>query len=156
MAVEIYFKKINNVLVPSDIIQEELLERLKNNSEYKAVLSQPRNLPFHKKGFTMAHVGFDLWQPPEDRQFHGKPILKNFDVFRDEMTTLAGFYDPVWSINGTMKFNPHSWAFAAADQEKFERMYSGCIDVLFRDVLSNTRYTREELDAHVNKILGFC
>lgn len=153
MAVEIFFKKMYDSLVPADKAQLELMERLKPGGEYKAVLTQPRNIGFHRKAFALANLAFEHWSPPADKEYNGLPILKNFDFFRDELTILSGFYDVVWTIGGKMKLVPHSWSWGAADQEKFERMYSAFIDVILRDIL--TTYTKEDVDRVVAEVLRF-
>jgi len=155
MAIEIYVRKVNNILMPSDIAQAELLDGLKPNSDYKAILTQPRNPLFHRKAFALSNIGFNAWIPPDDRQYKGRSIAKNFDSFRDELTIRAGFFDPVWKIGGEMRLKPHSWSWGETDQEKFERMYSGFIDVILRDVLSSKLYTQQELERQVELVLGF-
>ena len=156
MALEIYVRKVNDVLVPSDIAQSELLEGIKPYSDYKAVLSQSRHPLFHRKAFALASIGFKYWTPPDEREYKGRTILKNFEAFRNDLTIRAGFFDPVWTIAGKMELKAHSWSWAKTDQEKFERMYSGFIDVIFRDILSSKRFTYEELQRQVDIILGFC
>lgn len=153
MAIEIFFRKLYNSLAPADAAQAELMENLKPNAEYRAVLSQPRNPVFHRKAFALANIGFQAWDPPTDREYYGRPILKEFSTFRDELTIRAGFYDVTWTIDGHMRLKPHSWSWAEADQEKFERMYSAFIDVLLRDVLHN--YTKDDLEYQVEQILRF-
>jgi len=153
MAVEIYLRKLYDTLVPCDQAQAEVLERLKPNAEYKAVFTQPRNPGFHRKAFALAQIAFDAWEPPKDKEYNGKPIMKEFEAFREELTVLAGFYDVTWTLAGKMKLRAHSWAWGAADQLKFEEMYQGFITVILRDIL--TGYTKDDLDATVDKILRF-
>jgi hypothetical protein len=154
MAVEIFFRKLHHVLVPADLAQMELMEALKPNGEYKAVLTQPRHPLFHRKAFALTKVGYDAWEPPAERQYKGRPILKSFESFRDEMTIRAGFYDVVWNMKGEMRLIPHSWSWGATDQEKFERMYSAFIDVILRDVLRG--YSKDDLEDQVQRVLEFC
>lgn len=153
MATTLYLRKLYNSFVPLDLATAELMEGLKPNAEFKAELSQPRNLLFHRKAFALASIGFAAWEPPIDREYNGKPILKNFDSFRDELTIRAGFYDVTWTLDGKMRLKPHSWSWGKADEEKFQRMYSAFVDVILRDVLTN--YTEDELHNHVSKVLGF-
>lgn len=140
-------------MAPADKAQAELLEQLNPNGEYKAVISQERNGQFHRKAFALANIGFQAWEPPEDREYRGKPILKEFESFREELTIRAGFYDPCWTMKGEMRLKPHSWSWGATDQEKFERMYSAFIDVILRDILTN--YTKSDLEYQVEQVLRF-
>ena len=153
MAVEIYLRKLWDTLAPADSAQAELLESLKPNGEYKAIISQPRNPIFHRKAFALANIGFQAWEPPANREHNGKPILKEFESFREELTIRAGFYDVTWTMGGKMRLKAHSWSWGATDQEKFERMYSAFIDVILRDVLSG--YTKDDLEQQVEQILRF-
>jgi hypothetical protein len=154
MAIEIFVRKLYDKLVPADQVSADAMENLKPNGEYKAVFTQPRNAKFHKKAFVLANIGFEAWEPPADKEYNGKPILKNFDSFREQLTIRAGFYDVVWTIDGKMKLIAHSWSWASTEQTKFEEMYSQFINVILSDIMTN--YTRADLDAQVNKILGFC
>jgi hypothetical protein len=154
MATEIFVRKLYNCVVPADEAQAELFELLKPNSEYKAVFSQARSAAFHRKAFALANIGFEAWNPPEGQEYNGKPVLKTFEAFRESLTISAGFYDVTWTLEGRMKLKAHSWSWGAADQEKFERMYQAFITVILENILHN--YTKEDLDEHVSRVLGFC
>ena len=153
MATEIRVRKLYNAIVPADKAQAEVMEKLKPNGEYKAVFTQERNGPFHRKAFALASVGFDAWTPPDDKGFRGRKVEKNFDSFRDELTIRAGFYTPVYKFDGSLRLIPDSWSWGSADQVKFEEMYSKFIDVILQDVLTN--YTRGDLDRVVSEVLRF-
>ena len=153
MAVEIYLRKLYDTLCPADSAQAKLMESLSPNGEYKAVLSRPRNPYFHRKAFALASVGFDAWEPPAEKLYQGRPVVKNFDAFRDDLTIQAGFSDAVWTLDGEMRLIPHSWSWGKTDQLKFEAMYSAFIDVILRDILTN--YTKDDLDQVVHEVLRF-
>ena len=153
MAIEVYLRKLYDTLVPVDQAQALEMDKLQPNGEYKAVFTQPRHPAFHRKAFALAQIGFDVWEPPVDKSYHGKPVLKEFEVFREELTILAGFYDVTWKINGKMKLTAHSWSWGKTDQLKFEAMYSAFIDVIIRDILTN--YSKDDLEHQVEQVLRF-
>jgi len=114
-----------------------------------------RNPKFHRKMFALFQVGFDAWEPDRKHKTHkGKPVEKNFERFRSDITILAGYYDQVFDLKGRMKLEAKSISFAKMVQDEFEQLYSAVIDVLLREVC--TKYAgREELDSVVEQILNF-
>lgn len=115
----------------------------------------PRNGQFHKKFFVLLEVGFDAWEPDRVRRsYRGKPILKNFDLFREEVTILAGYYEQTFDLRGRMRLRALSISFANMEEPDFERLYSAVIDVLLREVCKNYK-NRSEIDAVVNEIMLF-
>lgn len=116
----------------------------------------PRNPRFHRKFFAMLDVGFDAWNPEVGRVrrfWKGQAIAKNLDQFRHDVIILAGFYDASYALDGTLRLTAKSMSFAKMDDLQFEKLYSAVADVLLEKVL--TKYTRDDLDEVVEKILGF-
>jgi hypothetical protein len=149
----IYLKKLYNTFCPADQISAEAMEEMKPNGVYKAVLTQPRSYPFHKRFFSLLQVAFEAWEI-SSVEHKGRVVEKNFDRFRKDITILCGYYETVFNIKGEMRLEAKSISFANMEQGEFEKLYSRAIDVILKEVLSN--YTAEDLDSQVNKILGFC
>ena len=139
--------------MPADSANMEVMECFTNGQDYKAILTQPRNPGFHRKAFALAKVAFKAWEPPENIDWNDRIIGKDFDSFRDMLTIKAGYYKPVWNLDGEMILKPDSWSFAKTDQLKFEKMYSAFIDVILQDILTN--YTEDDLDFQVEQVLRF-
>ena len=116
-------------------------------------VSFPRNPKFHRKFFALLQVGFEAWEPAFEVRVGGEPVGKNFERFRKDVTILAGFYEPAFSLDGTLELEAKSIAFANMDDAEFEKVYSAVANVLLSKVLRN--YTREDLDNHVNRIMDF-
>lgn len=116
----------------------------------------PRNYEFHKKFFVLLTVGFDAWVPDRKRYaYRGMVIQKNFDRFREQVLILAGYYDQVFSLSGDrMEMVAKSISFAKMDDLEFDTLYQSVVTVLLEKVLT-TYKGREELDAVVQRILGF-
>ena len=123
------------------------------NTEYKAELTRPRNLKFHRLFFALVKVAFDAWDMP-DSEYKSVKIEKNLDRFRKDLLIMAGYGYPVVNIKGDVRFEAQSMSFGSMDQDEFETLYNRVIDVILSKVLSN--YTRDDIDDQVNRILRFC
>jgi len=152
MGTEVIVRKLYDSFVPVDMYNLDKMESLPANTEYKAVLTRPRNLPFLKKFFALVNVAYEGWNP--DPVFHkGIEIKKNKEVFRKNLVILAGFYDTVFNINGDLRLEAKSISFANMSEDEFGLLYSKFIDVVLGKVLTN--YTEDDLHHQVDKILGF-
>ena len=140
------------VIIPSLDDDAKKLERFKVGVPFSVTVKQPRNSKFHRKFMAMLNIGYEAFEPDE-KEYKGMPVQKDFDRFRKDAVIAAGFYDLVSDINGNVKAQAQSISFASMDDEKFERVYSKVVDVLLQRVLKN--YTRGDLDAVVDQVLGF-
>jgi len=114
-----------------------------------------RNSKFHRKFFVLLTVGFEAWDPGrKHKTYKGMPVSKDFEVFRSDVTILAGHYEQTFNLRGEMILRAKSISFAAMDDDEFEQVYSSVANVLLETVL--TKYAgREELDAVVERVIGF-
>ena len=55
-------RKLYNSFVPVDQNAAELMEKMRPNAEFKAEITQPRNIGFHRKFFALLDVAFDAWE----------------------------------------------------------------------------------------------
>jgi hypothetical protein len=152
MAEIVLTKTPMGTLAPVDQTGVEYIAKLKVGAGVKATVKRENNLQFHKKMFALANLAFDSWEP-EEKTHKGIPIKKNFDQFREDITILAGFYETSIRLNGDIRFKAKSWSFASMEDDEKERLYSAIIDVVLSRVL--TKYTRENLDEVIEKLLRF-
>jgi hypothetical protein len=146
----------NGTLAPADQETQEAVAKLKLGQAMHGKFSRVRNYKFLQKFMTLVRFGFDRWSDSVPQRTHrGQPVQANLDRFREEVTILAGHYDTVFSINGEMRLRAKSISFANMEEDEFEKVYSGVIDVLLQKVLSHTRMTEEELRAAVDRILAY-
>lgn len=138
--------------IPADQVSADAMEKMKWGKEYKAEITQPRNLGFHKKFYAMIEVAFDAWEMPVN-QYKGIQIEKNRDRFRKDLMIMAGFGYPVVNIKGDVRYEAQSMSFANMKQDDFECLYSRVVDVVLQRVLTN--YSRDDLDDVVAEVLGF-
>jgi hypothetical protein len=150
---EVLLKKtLGGALVPLDEGQEDLLKKFGVDSLLRCEIKQVRNPRFHRKFFALLNVGYEAWEPPM-QEYKGYEVQKEFEHFREDVTIAAGFYVVTTNLHGTVRLRAKSISFAKMDEDEFERLYNNVANVLLQSVL--TRYSRRDLDAVVNRILGF-
>jgi glycogen debranching enzyme len=152
MAVEIVVRKLYDTLVPVDTCQLEVMEELKMNGEYKAVLTQPRNLGFHKKFFALLNTCYKNYEQPEVF-YQGARVFKSLDRFREEIIIGCGYWELGLDKKNRVIQVAKSISFAKMDQLQFEQLFRKAIDVILADYLPN--YDREDMDSMIDEILRF-
>jgi hypothetical protein len=144
-------KRPNGSFMPAYPLDAEKAKRFVTGEIVQAKVTKPRNPKFHRKFFALLNVGFDYWTP--EAEYKGRVVEKNMDRFREEVTILAGYYDVVASLGGSVRLKAKSIAFANMEEDEFERLYSAVINVILQKVL--TTWTREDLDDVVDQVLRF-
>jgi len=137
------------VLVP--IARNEWFEKLAYGIACLLKITVPRNYKFHKKWFALVKFAFDNWEPNEEM------AAKNFDLFRSEITILAGHYDIVCSlgINEVRKV-AKSISWAKMDEEAFSTFYDCTVSAVWKQVFAQKEgYTQQELDRVLNELMSF-
>ncbi len=150
---DIYLVKTpTGALVPADSQSAEYLARQKIGQGFKAGITRARNIKFHRKFFALLNYAFDRWEPVE-KLYNGKPVAKNFNQFRSDITILAGYYDTAIRMDGTVRVTPKSIAFHRMDEDEFTALYSAVIDVLLQRIFVDQ--TRDDVENVVNNILAY-
>ncbi len=149
---EVDFIKTPTGIIPMTQTDEDTIKKWGNGEVVHATVKRPRNSKFHRKFFAMLQVGFEAWEPPEV-EHNGLPAQKNFERFRKDVITAAGFYEPVVNLRGDVRAEAKSISFANMGEDEFAEVYNKCADVLLQRVLKT--YTRDDLDAVVNELMGF-
>lgn len=132
-----------------------MVEQLGDGEIVKLKHTAPRLGWKHRKFFAMLNVGFEHWEPVRKRKtYKGRPIEKNFDQFREDVTILAGFYEQTFDLKThRMTLKAKSISYDRMEQTEFDKLYNAVANVLLNDVLSN--YTRADLDRVVEQLLHF-
>lgn len=110
MATDVYMRVVPGGLMASNGAEASKLEDLVGK-EVRAVISQPRNLGFHKRYFAMLKVGHDM----ASTEF-------NMEQFRLYVQAGAGYCEFIQGPNGLVAV-PRSISFASMDQTEFEKLY---------------------------------
>lgn len=116
----------------------ERLQRFKNGETYTAEIKLTRNPSFHRK--VMAFFGFCFahWSAERAGLEH-MDEHSQFDRFRKDLTILAGFYVKTVRLNGDIRVEAQSLAYANMEQEKFEMVFSALINAAIKHVFSGTK-----------------
>lgn len=139
-------------LIPVDQAGFEFIDTLSPGKQVKCVITQPRNLGFHRKFFALLDVAFDAWEAPA-LVHKGVIVEKNRERFRKDLTILCGHYETVVNINGELRLEAKSISFSSMDEKDFGALYSTAIDAILGKVLKD--YTKDDLDRIVNQVLSF-
>ena len=114
---------------PIDDMEAEALSNLPNAS-YEVEIKRSRNPAFHGKMFAFLGFCFAHWK--SDREFMDEK--GQFDVFRKNLTVLAGFYNEYYTIGDTVRIEAKSLSYSNMDQAEFEQCYNALISVAIRKI----------------------
>lgn len=134
MATEIYCRVVPGGLMALNQAEAEKLEDLVGR-EVKAVITQPRNLAFHRKYFALLKVAHDMSNTDMNRE-----------QFRIYVQAGAG-YCTFTQLDGKSLAIPKSISFASMDEIEFNRLYN--------DVLSFVCETWALDQEQIQQIVGF-
>jgi len=149
-------KAANGALVPLDDEQAQKLKRFKVGSVVRGEFVEMRNGKFFRKWWTLANFAYDLWaESMEPMEYRGQRVQPVFEKFRKDLTILAGFYHPVFNIDGSFKVEADSIAWAKMSEETFAVLYSKTIDAILAKVLPRHGLNHETLANHVDRVLEF-
>lgn len=143
-------KRIDGVLVPATEQDAEYISKIKDG--ITAEVKQFRNVRFHKKLFALLNYAFDNWEP-EQKEYKGEVIQKNFERFRADIIILAGFYTSTVNIKGEVRLMPKSISFAKMKEEEFNKLYQSVLTVIIEKILTN--YRKEDVERVMNNLIGF-
>lgn len=125
-------------MMPASDMEAEKLAKFKTGELYTAEIKLTRNPAFHRKVFAFFNFCFEHWRG--DNEFQSE--AKQFDVFRNHLTVLAGYYDTYHNISGGVRVEAKSLAYGNMTQEDFEQCYTALINAaskhVFRSADQNT------------------
>jgi hypothetical protein len=144
---------------PADDEAQDQVKKFKLGALAKMDVVQMRNGAFFRKWWALVKLGYDYFVDTcEPQEYKGQPVLPEFDRFRKDVTILAGFYRPVWNVNGEMRIEPESLAWSNMDEDRFAKLYDATIRVLLGKVFNGKRmraWTEDELRSVAEQIQEF-
>lgn len=149
---EIYLRKANGCLIPDTDQDLESLKAFKTGEVIRVDPKRPRNYQFHRKLFALFNHAYSCWEPDEGANKYG-PVNKSFERFRQDLVILAGFYEQVVRLDGTIRVEAKSISYASMSADEFEELYDKMVDVVLKHVLKN--YTRDDLENVIAQTLEF-
>jgi Protein of unknown function (DUF1367) len=152
----IMVKGQGGTLRPACPDDEEKLRGIKLGTLVGVKVARKNNPKFHRKLFALLGV---CWEYHLERSetgviWRGRLVKPSFERLRADMLVRAGHYDPVFSLDGSLRLEPRSLSFAKCADEEKEKVYGSLIDVALKDLYDGSM-TREELDEMVERVLNF-
>lgn len=144
-------------LYPADDDTRELLQKKKQGSFIRAKWAEMRNAKFFRKWWALAAFAYDLWSDHLPEMFYrGQRVQPEKERFRQDLTIMAGFYEPVFAADGTLRLKAKSLAWSNMDEAEFERLYSATISAVLDKIQAASHLTEDQLRKHVDTVvLGF-
>ena len=121
----------SGILCPASDAEAERMLRFKNGGVYEIEIKEPRNGDFHRKVFVFLQFCFEHWVSDHDEI---QDESKQFEVFRENLTVLAGYYDTFYTITGDVRIEAKSISYAGMEQEDFERYYQALIKTALKHI----------------------
>lgn len=125
-----FIKQPGGVLVPASDIEADKLTKFQTGGTYEVDIKNSRNSAFHGKVFAFFTFCFQHWRGGNEYQDEAA----QFDVFREHLTVLAGYYYTLVNLDGEVRIKAKSISYAAMDQEEFEQLYSALINAAMRKI----------------------
>lgn len=137
-----------------EVDPDENSRRFKVGSIYRAEIAEMRNGPFFRKWWFLCRVVYGLWQERMPaKEINGIQVVTSFDIFRKDLTVLAGYYVATYGIDGSVRLEAQSLKWSQMNEETFHQLYSNFIDASLHKVLPGLGFTAEKLDAWALKLL---
>lgn len=130
---KIFVKRTLNGLQPCYDEDYEKFKELKVDTDYRAVITIPRNIRFHNKFFGMLRCAWE-YQNEEKTAF----FKNSFNVFRDTVFIASGICDVAYSVERKEWIEQaKSVAFESMDNQEFEETYNRVADILLKIFLKD-------------------
>jgi len=143
-------------LAPVDTEAREMIDGLKVGQAVRGTIRRARNPRFHRKAMALFRLAFDVWEPMTPLEYKGLPVAKDFERFRKDMVILAGFYKPVYNARGELRLEAESLSFASMDENRFQKVFSAVLNVVWSRVLRAAGYASEEdVESVIEDLLRF-
>jgi hypothetical protein len=145
-------KAPGGALIPVDPQAAEFIAKLKVGQGVTAAIKRHRNPAFHRKFFALLNLAYDAWEPTV-ATYKGQVVGKNFEQFRNDILCIAGHFEMAVNLRGETRVTAKSISFANMDQDEFESVYNSVANAILKRILTN--YTRDDLDAVIDRLMGF-
>lgn len=140
-----FIKQAGGALLPASDLEADKMLKFKTSELYEVDIKLTRNPTFHKKVFAFFNFCFAHWKGENEFQSE----QKQFNVFREHLTVLAGYYDSYYSISGSVRIEAKSLAYSNMNQEEFELCYIALTNSAMKHIFQNS--DQETYD----KLIGF-
>ncbi len=130
---KINLKKIQGgVFVAADDHEEEKAKNFANNEIYEAEIKLYKNPTFHSKMFVFFAFCFDHWKATENLEFMDESGQR--EVFRKNLTCIAGFYNEYFNLKGEVRIEAKSLAYGNMEEDEFRQCYKAIVNASLRTI----------------------
>lgn len=126
-----FIKSHGGTLIPANEITVEKMTKFKNGEMYPVEIKNARNYHFHKKVMAFFMFCFECWDVVQT-DCDNMDLSGQFDVFRKQLTCLAGYYDTYHKIGGGVRIEAKSISYANMSQDEFESLYNALINAAIK------------------------
>ena len=125
-----FTKQVGGCLTPFCEDDVEDLQKIKTGEVIQANIKRWRNPQFHKKVFAFFNFCFEHWR--SDREFMDEQGQR--DVFRKHLTVLAGYYNEYYKLDGSVRIEAKSLAYANMEPREFEQCYHALVNAAMKHI----------------------
>lgn len=133
-------KEPGGVFRPATDQDVELTTKFKTHEYYEVEIKLSRNPAFLRKVMAFFRFCFEHWSGDNVHEHCSEK--EQFERFRKDLTILAGFYVQTVRLDGTLRTEAESLAFANMSEERFQECYNALIRAalkhIFRTADENT------------------
>ena len=140
-------KQPGGLLTPADDYEHEKLVKFKTGEHYEIDIKLARNPAFLRKVMVFFTFCFNHWSGEIVHEYCSES--EQFDRFRKDLTILAGFYIQSLRLDGSIRVEAESLAFASMAEERFQECYLALIKASLKHVFHNADINTE------NQLMGF-
>lgn len=131
-------KQQGGVMVPVDDTECERMKRFKSGEQYEVEIKLTRSPAFHRKVWSFFGFCYNYWCA-EGTNWEMLSDNAQRNVFRKNLTVLAGYYEEHQKIGGGVRVEAKSLAYSNMEQEEFEQCYNALINAAIKHVFGNTK-----------------
>lgn len=143
-------------LIPASEDDSDKLRKIKAGATVRCTITQPRNIGYHRKFFSMLTFLFGIWEETMPRQqYRGHDVKPNIDRFRHDLIVLSGRYRATYNVRGEVRLEAESISFASMSQESFEALFSDIINIALAKVLDRPDLTEEKIRAYCEQVMAY-
>ncbi len=117
----------------------EKTTKFKTGETYEIDIKLTRNPRFLRKVMVFFRFCFDHWAGGRVHEYCSE--VEQLERFRKDLTILAGFYVQSVRLDGSIRTEAESLAFASMTEERFQECYSALINASLKHVFNNTTDT---------------
>ena len=138
---EIYCKVVNRHLDPLSEGDVENVERIKDGTDVKCVVTQPRNIRFHRKYWALVRLTFENLPERLTQQWNIRSEQDMHKRFKRDL----GYFTSTINEYGEREVEYLSISFSAMENQDFAQFYEQCVNlVLYTYIPGMNKYDLEE------------